>query len=104
VLSGAYTDIDYNNFGIGGSADEDDFDDLNEDPSDGFFLDARFRAQLTQAIEGSIGARYTEIEEADGLSLVGNVLFELTPNWGVNLQLDAGDELITYGAGIRYSF
>ncbi|MEY4641980.1 MAG: hypothetical protein RLZZ227_1974 [Pseudomonadota bacterium] len=104
VLSGAYTDLDYDHFGVVGSAGNNSFDDLNEDASDGFILDARFRMQLTQALEGSIGARYTEIEDADGLSLVGNVLFELSPNWGINLSLDAGDELMTYGAGVRYSF
>jgi hypothetical protein len=104
VLSGAYTDIDYGNFGLGASASNNSLSDLDDDPSDGFLIDARFRMQLTQAIEGSLGARYTEIEDADGLSLVGNVLFELSPNWGINLSLDAGDELMTYGAGVRYSF
>jgi hypothetical protein len=104
VISGGYADIDFGSFGFGANPDNDSIDDLNEDPSDGFIADVRLRSQWTQAIEGSIGARYTDLEATDGISLVGNVLFELSPNWGINLQVDAGDELITYGAGVRMTF
>lgn len=104
VVSGAYSDIDFGSFGFGATPDNNSIDDLNEDPSDGFIADVRIRSQWTQAMEGSIGARYTDLEATDGLSLVGNVLFELSPTWGINLQVDAGDELITYGAGVRMTF
>lgn len=104
VVSGGYTDLDFGNFGLGATPDSDSLDDLDEDPSDGWMADVRIRSQWTEAMEGSIGARYTDIESLDGLSLVGNVLFELSPNWGINLQVDAGDELITYGAGVRMTF
>jgi len=109
VLSGAYSDIDYGDFNVGADSDEiddldDALDDLNEDPSDGYFVDAKLRSQFATAWEGSIGARYTDIEDAEGFSLIGNVMYEFAPNWGLNLSLDAGDDLTTWGAGIRYTF
>lgn len=104
VIRGAYSDIDLDEFGFGASPSTGALNDLTEDPSDGYFADVSWRAQWTEAMEGSLGVRYTDIEAADGLSFVGNVLFELSPNWGINLQIDAGDELITYGAGVRMTF
>jgi hypothetical protein len=111
VLSGAYSDLDYGDFDLGAAEDDfdiedldDAFDDLNEDPSDGYFLDARLRSQFAPAWEGSVGLRYTDIEDADGFSVVGNVMYEFGPNWGANLYIDAGDELITWGAGVRFIF
>jgi len=109
VLSGAYSDVDYGDFNVGADSDEiddldDALDDLNEDPSDGYFVDARIRSQFAPAWEGSIGARYTDIQDADGFSLVGNVMYEFSPNFGLNLTVDAGDELVTWGAGVRYTF
>ncbi|MES2625083.1 MAG: outer membrane beta-barrel protein [Pseudomonadota bacterium] len=111
VLSGAYSDLDYGDFDLGGRENdfdvedlEDSFDDLNEDPSDGYFVDAKFRTQFAPAWEGSLGLRYTDIEDADGVSVIGNVMYEFGPNWGLNLSIDAGDELVTWGAGVRYIF
>jgi len=113
VLSAAYSDLDYGDFDFGGRDNdfdndfddvEDAFDDLNEDSSDGYFLDARLRSQFAPAWEGSIGLRYTDIQENDGFSIVGNVMYEFGPNWGLNLTLDAGDELTTWGAGVRFMF
>jgi hypothetical protein len=111
VFSGAYSDMDYGDFNFGAADDDfdvddidDAFDDLNEDPSDGYFVDAKFRTQLSQVLEGSIGARYTDIESAEGVSVIGNLMYEFAPNWGVNFSLDAGDDLTTWGAGIRYIF
>jgi len=109
VVSGAYSDIDYGDFNVGADSDDiddldDALDDLNEDPSDGYFVDAKLRSQFAQQWEGSIGARYTDIEDAEGFSLIGNVMYEFAPNWGLNLSLDAGDELVTWGAGIRFIF
>jgi hypothetical protein len=112
VLSGAYSDLDYGDFDLVGAEDElgdldeldDAFDDLNEDPSDGYFVDAKFRSQFAPAWEGALGLRYTDIEDADGFSVIGNVMYEFNPNWGVNLYLDAGDELVTWGAGVRFIF
>lgn len=103
VIRGAYADLDFNSFNFGATSSN-TFRDLDDDPSDGWMADVAWRAQWTQMVEGSLGVRYTDIEAADNISFVGNVLFELSPNWGVNLQVDAGDELITYGAGVRMTF
>lgn len=103
LLSAAYTDIDFDRFRLGATGDP-GLGDLGDDPSDGFFVDLSWRAQVAERVEGSIGARYTEIEDLDGFSFVGNVMYELTPNVGINLSVDAGDELFTWGLGARYSF
>lgn len=103
VFSGGYADVDYGRFRLGATGNS-SLNDLENDPSDGFMVDAKLRSQLSQTIEGSIGARYTDIEDAEGLSLVGNIMYEFAPNWGVNLSIDAGDDLVTWGAGIRYIF
>ncbi len=111
VVSGAYSDLDYGDFSLGGSDNDFDpedldesFDDLNEDPSDGYFVDAKIRSQFAPAWEGSVGLRYTDIEDADGFSVIGNVMYEFSPNWGLNLMIDAGDDLTTWGAGVRFMF
>jgi hypothetical protein len=103
VVRGAYVDIDYNSFNFGATSSN-SFRDLDDDPSDGWMADVAWRAQWSQSIEGSLGVRYTDIESVDNVSFIGNVLFELSPNWGINLQIDAGDDLITYGAGVRMTF
>lgn len=106
VLRGAYTDVDFGNFDLG-EREEDDVDDfirdLDEDSSDGFYADARIRAQLAAWFEGSIGVRYTDIESVDNFSVVGNALFELTPRFGINLEADVGDEVSVYMLGLRYT-
>jgi hypothetical protein len=48
--------------------------------------------------------RYTDIEETDQFSLVGEGLFELNQNLGLSIGFEAGDELTTYYAGVRLSF
>lgn len=103
VVRGAYSDIDFDDFDFGAS-DSLSPNDLTEDPSDGFFVDAGLRSQLTDRLEGGIAARYTNVESVDGLSIIGNILYEVTPNWGVNLEVSAGDELSTWMLGMRYSF
>lgn len=103
VIRGAYTDIDYNSFNFGATSSN-SLNDLDDDPSDGWMADIAWRAQWTQAIEGSVGVRYTDIESVDNVSFIGNILFELSPNWGINLQVDAGDDLVTWGAGVRMTF
>ncbi len=103
VIRGAYSDIDFNDFDFG-AGDSISPNDLTEDPSDGFFLDAGLRSQLTDQLEGGIAGRYTNVGPADGLSLVGNMLYEVTPEWGVNLEVDLGDKLSTWMLGMRYSF
>lgn len=103
VFRGAYTDVDFGDFDLGGSSDP-DIEDLNDDTSDGWFADAGVRSQLFDRFEGSVGVRYTDIEDTDQFSLVGEGLFELTQNLGLNIGFDAGDELTTYYAGVRFSF
>ena len=103
VFSAGYADIDYDDFRFGAS-DDPAVSDLDEDPSDGYTADAYWRSQLSTRVETLVGARYTDIEGVDGLSFIGSVLFELTPNWGLSVNVDAGDALVTWGAGLRYSF
>lgn len=103
VFSGGYTDLDYDRFRLGASGDP-STNDLRADSSDGFTIDARLRSQLSTMLEGSIGARYTDIQDIDGLSLISNLMWEFSPNWGLNLSLDAGDDLMTWGMGVRYSY
>lgn len=98
-----YTDIDYGDFDIGGTTDDFDLSDLGDDSSDGFFVDAGVRSQLHDRLDGSIGVRYVDIEDVDNTSLIGNLKFELTDAWSINLMVDAGDELSTYALGARWS-
>jgi hypothetical protein len=99
----AYADIDFGDFDFGGGDDE-GLDDLNDDTSDGFYVDGALRSQLTSWLEMSGGLRYTEIEESDTVSFIGNAMFELTPAWGLNLEVDLGDDISQVFVGARYSF
>lgn len=103
VLSGGYLDIDFDDFRLGATGDS-SINDLKDDPSDGFSVDALVRAQLGERFEGSIGARYIDVQSIDGFSVIANLMYEFTPNWGLNLSVDAGSDLATWAAGIRYSF
>lgn len=98
----AYSDIDFDAFEFGATSDL-ATDDLTADDSDGYFLDGGVRAQLAPNLEGTIGVRYTDIQEIDNTSLIGSLLFEVSPSWGVNLSLDAGDEIATYELGVRFT-
>ena len=110
VARAGYTDIDFDDFDLGGTDSDplDDFedavDDLNEDSSDGYFVDALIRAQIGRPLEASAGVRYTEIEESDDVSFVGNVLWEFSPSWGLDLSADVGDEVAMWMVGLRYTF
>lgn len=99
----AYTDIDYGDFDFGASGNP-AVSDLDDDNSDGYFADAAVRTELTDRLEGSAGLRYTDIERADNVSFIGNLLFSLTPDWGLNFEVDAGDEIGVYSLGVRYDF
>lgn len=103
VLRLAYSDIDFDDFDFGGS-DAGGIDDLNEDSSDGYVADALLRSQLASWAEGSLGVRYTDIDAAEEFSVIGNVLLEMTQQWGVNLEIDASDDVGYYLIGVRYSF
>ena len=98
-----YTDIDYGDFDVGGIQNDFDVSDLGDDNSDGFFVDAGVRSQLLENLDGSIGVRYLDIEDVDNTSLIGNLMFELTENWSIDLAVDAGDELSTWSLGARWS-
>lgn len=99
----AYTDIDLDGFDFGGSSDE-SLSDLDEDSSDGWFTDVALRSQLVPWLEAGAGVRYTDVQDADEFSFIGNLLFELNPSWGINLGVDAGDDISTWVLGVRYSF
>ena len=103
VFRGAYTDVDTDGFNFGASNNT-AINDLKEDSSDGFFIDASLRSQLMDRLEGSIGLRYTDLEKIDDLSLIGNLLYEFSPNLGVNFGLEAGDNVSHWLVGLRYSF
>jgi hypothetical protein len=66
--------------------------------------DASLRSQVLTQLEASAGLRYTDIEDSSEVSFIGNALFEINPNWGINLAVDAGDDIRTYALGLRYSF
>lgn len=103
VARAAYVDVDYGDFDFGASGDS-DLGDLDDDSSDGWTADLRLRSQPWEKVEASVGVGYIDIEEADNFSALGGVLIELTPNWGVNLEANVGDDVSTYLAGVRYSF
>lgn len=103
VFRVAYSDIDLDGFDFGAS-DTTSISDLSDDTSDGFYIDGAWRGQVTPMMELSGGLRYTDIGETDNLSFIGNALFEVTPNWGVNISADVGDELSVLGVGARYTF
>ncbi|MBN1239378.1 MAG: outer membrane beta-barrel protein [Gammaproteobacteria bacterium] len=105
----AYTDVDYGDFDIGAGGDllngglDNLRDQLREDDSDGYFADAGVRAQLTENLEGAVGLRYTDVQNIDTTTVIGSLMFELSDSWGIDLSVDAGDELSTYLLGVRFS-
>lgn len=105
----AYTDIDYGDFDIGAGGDllngglDNLRDQLREDDSDGYFADAGVRAQLTENLEGTLGLRYTDVQNIDTTTVIGSLMFELSDNWGIDLSVDAGDDIATYLLGVRFS-
>lgn len=103
VFRGAYTDIDTDGFHFGGSSDT-SLDDLNDDSSDGYSVDAAIRSQFHERMEGSLGLRYTDLEQIDNLSLIGNVMYEFSPTLGLNLSLEAGDDISNFLMGLRFNF
>ena len=103
VLRAAYTDFDRDRFNFG-ATDDARVGDLRDDSSDGYFADASIRAQLLDALEGSLGVRYTDVEETDNIGLIGSLLWEFTPGWGIALGVEAGDEIRTWNVGMRFSF
>lgn len=99
----AYSDIDVDDFNVGGTSSS-AISDLDDDSSDGFTLDGVWRGQIAPAVELSAGLRYTDIEETDNLAFIGNALFEINQDWGINVFADVGDELSQYGVGARWTF
>jgi opacity protein-like surface antigen len=112
VVRAAYMDVDYDEFSFGQTDQDigdddttigDAWDDLNEDTSDGFFVDAGVRAQVIDWLELGGGIRYTDLDSGDDFSVFGNALFEINQNMGINLTASIGDNLSSYGLGFRYS-
>lgn len=112
VATGSYVDVDYGDFNLGAAesdldewdAVDDALDDLDEDSSDGYSLDAGVRAQVVEWMELGGGLRYTDLDSGDDFSVFANALFELNQNMGINLSADFGDEISTYALGFRYSW
>ncbi|MCR6652255.1 MAG: porin family protein [Cellvibrionaceae bacterium] len=112
VVRAAYMDVDYDEFSLGQTDQDigdddttfgDAWDDLNEDTSDGYFVDAGVRAQVIDWLELGGGIRYTDLDSGDDFSVFGNALFEINQNLGINLTASIGDNLSSYGLGVRYS-
>lgn len=112
VARAAYMDTDLDEFSAGATDDDvaddnvtlgDAIDDLNEDTSDGYFVDAGVRAQAMEWLELGGGVRYTDLDSGDDVSVFGNAMFEINQNMGVNLTASFGDNLSSYGLGFRYS-
>ncbi len=112
-FSAAYVDQDLSEFSLGATDqdvfdDDTDFedavDDLNEDSSDGYWLDAGVRGQVNHWLELGGGLRYTELDSGDSFTVFGNALWEITPNFGLNLALDIGDDVNEYSLGARATF
>jgi hypothetical protein len=97
-----YVDIDFGDFRFGASSDI-DANDLRNDSSDGYLVDAGVRSQLLENLEGSLGLRHLDIEGIDNTSLLGSLLFELSPSWDIEFAVDVGDDVSTYLLGIRFS-
>jgi hypothetical protein len=105
VFSLAYSDLDVDDFNVGGTADDDfDVGNLDDDSSDGYFLEGAWRGQVTPMLELKAGLRYTDIEETDGFGFVGNALYEFTEQIGGIVFADVGSDVGTYGIGIRWDF
>lgn len=103
VFRVAYTDVDTDGFNFGGSSDT-SLNDLNDDSSDGYFVDGAIRSQFTERMEGSLGLRYTDMEHIDNISFIANVMHEFTPEMSLNFSLEAGDDISSFLIGLRYSF
>lgn len=98
-----YSDLDVDDFNAGGTADADfEFDRLDDDSSDGYFLQGAWRGQVTPQLELKAGLRYTDIEETDGFGFVGNLIYEFTDQFGGVVFADIGSDVGTYGVGIRF--
>lgn len=113
VATGGYTDVDLGDFSLGRDRNDDlnsgddiqkAFDDLNDDDSDGYFLDVGARGQLAPWLEFGAGVRYTDLDYGDSTSVFGNLLFEVSDNVGINLGGEFGDDVNIYSLGLRYSF
>lgn len=112
VARAAYFDSDYGDFNLGADDNEinewDDvdnaFNDLSEDASDGFKLDAGLRSQVIDWLEAGGGIRYTYMESEDDFSVFADLLFEINQSFGISASADFGDNMSTYGVGLRYSF
>lgn len=109
----SYIDVDIGEFSLGaedqdvvGGDDsvEDAIDDLNEDSSDGYALDAGLRAQTLAWLELGAGLRYVELDAGEDTQVYGNALLEFGPAVGIVLQATSGDEMELYEAGVRFSF
>ena len=103
VFRAAYTDFERDRvrFGaIGGPVSN----QLADDSSDGYFLDASVRAQLDPRFEGSLGIRYTDIDHTDDFGLIGNLIFELNPELSAIFELEAASGISQWLLGLRYNF
>lgn len=98
-----YSDLDIGDFNVGGTSSA-TVSDLDDDSSDGYFVDAALRSQVTPMMELSGGVRYTDIEEVDGFGFIGNALFEINEGFGINIFADLGSDVGQYGVGARFSF
>ncbi len=103
VFRAAYTDFERDRFRfgtVGGFVSP----NLADDTSNGYFLDASIRSQLDQRFEGSLGVRYTDIDHTDDVGLIGNLIFEMSPELSAVFELEAASDLSQWLVGLRYNF
>lgn len=112
VARAAYADVDYGDLNFGQVDDDvandnetvsDAFDDLNEDSSDGYYIDAGVRAQTVEWLELGGGLRYSDMDSGDDISVFGDATFEINQNLGIVLSGDFGDSATVYALGVQYS-
>jgi hypothetical protein len=103
VIQAKYVDVDLGNFDFGASGN-DSLDDLSNDSSDGWGIDAFLRSQITDRIEGTIGAGYLDIQDTNGLNLLASAMFEVTPSIGITAGVEAGSDVAWYNLGVRWQF
>jgi opacity protein-like surface antigen len=103
----AYSSVDYGKFRVGKGDDNLIYPPLSAETGDrtstGYLVDAGVRSELTHNIQGSLGARYLDVGTIKSTDLIGSLLFEVSPNWGIDVGVDAGSNIATYQVGVRFT-
>jgi hypothetical protein len=115
-------DLDYNTMSIGGGyawplsptadvygrlgyiKEEVEFAGFNAD-DDGFLLGAGVRGRVAQEFELEGGLNYVDLSDSgDDTSLYAAGRWYFTPSFAAGLEAELGDNVTTYGIGVRWNF